>query len=439
MFRILKNGSKKLANLKVAIALLFIIGILIALGTFIEQDQTLAFYKENYPETKPIWGFIDWKFLINLNLNQIYTAPLFLFILLLFGSSLLACTFTTQLPVVRKFRLWQFFQNSNQYRKLAIQTDIEKTLSNTFSYGLHQNNYHNFRQGKTNYSYKGLFGRIGPIVVHFSIILLMIGSSVSSFTSYNAQEVVPRGEIFHLQNLIKSGNISQIPQDISWRVNDFWITYTDDLKTNQFYSDISALNQQGIETKRKKIFVNEPFVNNGLTIYQTDWNIVGLKVQVNEDLPIQLPLQKINKNGRRFWFTSVPLTKTSENNTLLILINDLRGNVLVYDKKGTLLTESTIGSKIAINQKSQITFNEFITSTGLQIKKDPGIPIVYFSFFFLMVSIYVSFLSYSQIWELESNFDLITGGTSNRAVLSFQEEFRRIVKTSRTRSLNSTK
>ena len=267
----------------------------------------------------------------------------------------------------------------------------------------------------------------------------MIGSSVSSFTSYNAQEVVPRGEIFHLQNLIKSGNISQIPQDISWRVNDFWITYTDDLKTNQFYSDISALNQQGIETKRKKIFVNEPFVNNGLTIYQTDWNIVGLKVQVNEDLPIQLPLQKINKNGRRFWFTSVPLTKTSENNTLLILINDLRGNVLVYDKKGTLLTASTIGSKIAINQKSQITFNEFITSTGLQIKKDPGIPIVYFSFFFLMVSIYVSFLSYSQIWELESNFDLVTGGTSNRAVLSFQEEFRRIVKTSRTRSLNSTK
>ena len=50
MFRILKNGSKKLANLKVAIALLFIIGILIALGTFIEQDQTLAFYKENYPK-----------------------------------------------------------------------------------------------------------------------------------------------------------------------------------------------------------------------------------------------------------------------------------------------------------------------------------------------------------------------------------------------------
>ena len=239
--------------------------------------------------------------------------------------------------------------------------------------------------------------------------------------------------------MIKSGNISQIPQDVSWRVNDFWITYTDDLKTNQFYSDISSLNQQGIEIKRKKIFVNEPFVDNGLTIYQTDWNIVGLKVQVNNDLPIQLPLEKINKNGRRFWFTSVPLNKTSDNNTLLILINDLRGNVLVYDKKGTLLTESAIGSQVIINQKSKIKFTEFITSTGLQIKKDPGIPLVYFSFFFLMGSIYVSFLSYSQIWEIESNFELVTGGTSNRAVLSFQEEFKRIVKTSQTSKPNSMK
>ena len=93
----------------------------------------------------------------------------------------------------------------------------------------------------------------------------------------------------------------------------------------------------------------------------------------------------------------MPLNKTSDNNTLLILINDLRGNVLVYDKKGTLLTESAIGSKVVINQKSKIRFTEFITSTGLQIKKDPGIPLVYFSFFFLMGSIYVSFLSYSQI------------------------------------------
>ena len=424
MFRILKNGSKKLANLKVAIALLFIIGILIALGTFIEQDQTLAFYKENYPETKPIWGFIDWKFLINLNLNQIYTAPLFLFILLLFGSSLLACTFTTQLPVVRKFRLWQFFQNSNQYRKLAIQTDIEKTLSNTFSYGLHQNNYHNFRQGKTNYSYKGLFGRIGPIVVHFSIILLMIGSSVSSFTSYNAQEVVPRGEIFHLQNLIKSGNISQIPQDISWRVNDFWITYTSDLKIDQFYSDLSIIDNNGSELKRKTVFVNEPLVYNGLTFYQTDWDIVGLKFKLADQSILQVPLKKITKGGKKFWFGSLVLNQQ----TFSVVLNDLQGRVFFYNQKGTLLNEAIIGRNFLLSDTFSIQVVDFITSTGLQIKVDPGILTVYFSFFLLMVSIYVSFFTYSQIWLVEKGNAVLVGGKSNRSVLFFQEEFRRTLK-----------
>jgi cytochrome c biogenesis protein ResB len=54
---------KKLADLRLAIWLLASIGILIALGTFIEQDQPLAFYQENYPTTAPILGFVDWKFI----------------------------------------------------------------------------------------------------------------------------------------------------------------------------------------------------------------------------------------------------------------------------------------------------------------------------------------------------------------------------------------
>ena len=34
---------------------------------------------------------------------------------------------------------------------------------------------------------------------------------------------------------------------------------------------------------------------------------------------------------------------------------------------------------------SVLNFNDFITSTGLQIKSDPGIGIIYSSFLFLMV------------------------------------------------------
>ena len=100
-----KRVLKKLANLQFAISLLFIIGLIIALGTFIEQDQTAKFYKDNYPETAPIFGFINWKFVTFFNLDHIYTAWWFLLLLILFVSSLIACTFTTQLPSLKTFKL----------------------------------------------------------------------------------------------------------------------------------------------------------------------------------------------------------------------------------------------------------------------------------------------------------------------------------------------
>mgnify|MGYP007023206225 CR=1 FL=1 len=43
----------------------------------------------------------------------------------------------------------------------------------------------------------------------------------------------------YIQNLTKFGNISYVPQTLSCRINNFWITYTKDLKTDQFYSDLS--------------------------------------------------------------------------------------------------------------------------------------------------------------------------------------------------------
>ena len=81
---------KKLANLQLAIGLLITIGFLIALGTIIEQDQSLNFYKTNYPETNPLFGFLSWRLITSLNLDRLYTAWWFIVVLLLFGASLLA-------------------------------------------------------------------------------------------------------------------------------------------------------------------------------------------------------------------------------------------------------------------------------------------------------------------------------------------------------------
>ena len=77
-------------------------------------------------------------------------------------------------------------------------------------------------------------------------------------------------------------------------MNDFWITYTKQTTVSQFYSDISILNVDGNEIERKTIFVNSPVKHQGVDYYQTDWNLVGLRIKTDKDpIPVQYPLVSI--------------------------------------------------------------------------------------------------------------------------------------------------
>jgi cytochrome c biogenesis protein len=81
-----------------------------------------------------------------------------------------------------------------------------------------------------------------------------------------------------------------------------------------------------------------------------------------------------------------------------------------------------------INFKRPITLLEIISSTGLQIKTDPGIPIIYLGFFFLMISTLISYITYSQIWIIQKNQKIFIGGNTNRAIFEFELEFFKFIK-----------
>ena len=95
---IIKNFSsniilRRLANLQFAIGMLLFIGVLIAIGTFIEQDQSIVFYQTNYPESQPIFGFVDWHFIYFLSLNNLIFNVTFIILkaVLAFDRKLLEC------------------------------------------------------------------------------------------------------------------------------------------------------------------------------------------------------------------------------------------------------------------------------------------------------------------------------------------------------------
>lgn len=411
-----------LADLRLAIVLLLAIALLSVTGTVIEQGETLDFYRANYPEDPALFGFLSWKVILISGLDHVYRTWWFLSLLILFGASLTACTFTRQFPALGAARKWKFYTKPRQFQKLALSADLPGVSTELLTKALQQRKYKVFREGNALYGRKGIVGRIGPIVVHASMILILLGAIWGAMTGFFAQEMVPSGKTFQIRNIFDAGPwaAAQIPKDWAVRVNRFWIDYTPEGAIDQFYSDLSVVNQQGTEVDRKTIHVNEPLRYGGVTLYQADWGVAAVKVRLNDSPIFQLPMTLLENQGPRFWGTWLP-TKPDMSEGVTLLARDLQGTVLVYGQDGNLISTVRQGMAAEINGVS-LALVDVVGSTGLQIKADPGIPMVYGGFGLLMVGVIMSYISHSQIWALEHEGILFLGGRTNRAQVVFERE-----------------
>lgn len=408
-----------LADLRFSIFILLLISLCSIIGTVIEQDQSIETYKLNYPLTNPIFGFLSWDLILKLGFNHVYKTWWFLGLIFLFGCSLTFCSFLQQLPSLKIARRCQFFRTANPFYRLKISTILNQFSFSKILRRIKQQQYSIFHQKNMVYCYKGLIGRIAPIVVHFSMILILIGTIIGSLFGFKAQEMVPKTENFHIQNILATGPSTIISQS-SARINDFWITYTPTKTISQFYSDISILDSQGNETNRKTISVNYPLIQNGIYYYQTDWNLIGLRIENPKGQIIEYPLLNIFENSDKIWLTWISNSKIPENGVIAI-IDNLEGYCSIYNATGQFLGNLEINETNTFLQP--LTLFEILSSTGLQIKTDPGIPFIYSGFFFLMVSTLISYITYSQVWLIRENNKLFIGGTTNRAVFEFELEF----------------
>jgi cytochrome c biogenesis protein len=407
------------ADLRFSIFILLLISFFSITGTVIEQDQSIETYKMNYPLTNPMFGFLTWDRILQFGFDHVYKTWWFYTLIFLFGLSLISCTFLQQLPSLKIARRCQFFRTTGQFYRLKISTIINNFSFNKILLKIKEEKYSIFQQKNLIYCYKGLIGRIAPIIVHFSMILVLLGTIIGSLFGFKAQEIVPKTENFHIQNIINNGQFTVIP-NTSARINDFWITYTKNRTISQFYSDISILNNQGNEVDRKTVSVNYPLVYKGVYYYQTDWNLIGLRFQNLTNEVIEYPLINILSNQNKAWLTWIA-NNNSLNEGILAIIDNLEGYCSIYNQTGNFLGNIELNESLTFEEP--ITLSEIISSTGLQIKTDPGIPIIYSGFFFLMVSTLISYITYSQIWIIQKNQKLYIGGTTNRALFDFELEF----------------
>jgi cytochrome c biogenesis protein len=421
---------KTFSNLQLSIFLLLIIASLSAIGSIIEQDKSIEFYKSIYNALYlqvPLWVL-----LYKLGFTKVYTSWWFLMLLFLLGFCLLSCTFSRQLPILKFAKRYYFYNYPNQLKKFNQKFKVQIIDKTYLCYQLISMNYSICQNNIGFYCYKGLIGKIGPVVVHLSIICILIGSVLSATKGFTSQELIPKSEIFHIQNLVKIGDFAKISQQ-TFRVNDFWINFDKSGRVKQFQSDISILVNNGNEIKRKTISVNNPLIFKEFTLYQTDWSVIGLRLKfINQNLVTELPLSKlINKNdSKNFWISWFP-SKTPHTNKktgVIVILNDIYNEIEFYNQKAQLLNSVNLNETLLINNEFGIKVLDNILSTGIQIKSDPGTKIIYVGFVILIISSVISYISFSEIWYLEYQKNGFCAGRTNRDKVKFNSEIVKIKK-----------
>ena len=411
---------KILIDLKFSILILALIAFASSFGSFIEQDEPKSFYEENYPLEKPIYGFVNSKLILTLGLDHVYNTWWFLLLLLILGLSLIGCTLTRQFPLVHNSKEYFFRKQSNSFLKLPFSIKLKKNfyLKELILSKLQKLNLYIYQKGELIYGYKGLIGRISPILVHISLIIILGGSTLGAFKNFKAQEILPKGEVFHIQNPLKIGRLTPLP-NITTRVNEFWVDYKNN-KINQFYSNLSILDNYGNELKNQTISVNNPIKFNNIDFYQSDWNLLGIRIKNIENNQIyEYPVFQLNKNAKS-WITWV----NDSPKTISIVFDQLENTFSTYDEKGNFLEIKNIGENIT----KKYILVDLLPATGLLIKYDPSIQLIYLGFGLLMVTTLLSYLPYTQFWIFENSKNIWVGSSTNRGKIQLEIEFENLIR-----------
>ena len=137
---------KSVADLRFAIAILLIIACSSIIGTIIEQDQSIETYKLNYPITDPVLGFLSWNIILRFGFDHVYKTWWFIGLIIMFGTSLLSCTFLQQIPSLKIARRCQFFRTTQQFNRLKISKNISHLNLTQLLFKMKERQYSIFQQ-----------------------------------------------------------------------------------------------------------------------------------------------------------------------------------------------------------------------------------------------------------------------------------------------------
>ena len=411
-----------LSSLKIAILLLLLIAISCAAGTLIPQQESNQFYYDNFNKN-PFLGIINANILLLFEFDHVYTSFWFLFLLIWLGLALSVCSFRRQLPILKSALNWIDYKSPRQIAKLSVAQTI---VTNNCSKSLEKIKLNLKKQGwnvkETDgriAARQGVIGRLGPILIHLGMILLMIGATYGSLNGKTIEKFLAPGRSIDLLN-------NNEEKGLTIELQKFQIERDPQGRAEQYKSIVNVIEPNG-NNQSKEISVNYPLRYKGLTLYQADWSLAAITIQIDNSPKLQIPIEPISELGEQVWGTIIPTNKDGKNQILLTVDSEL-GPVNIYDNDGTLLTKLSINKEEKV-KGALIKIINIIPSSGLLLKHDPGVPLVYLSFAIILIGGSLSIISTKKIWVLHENEKsmIYIGGLSNRNLSGLSKELPNLI------------
>jgi len=111
-------------------------------------------------------------------------------------------------------------------------------------------------------------------LIHLAIIVILVGGLIGLLYGFRGYIEIPEGESDSKYMLYPSGSTRSLPFTIS--VASFTLMRYPTGEPKEYRSDVSIL-KNGKETAKGSILVNHPLTFDGISLYQADYKVVGVK------------------------------------------------------------------------------------------------------------------------------------------------------------------
>ncbi|CAI8166537.1 MAG: cytochrome C biogenesis protein CcsB [Prochlorococcus sp.] len=408
-----------ISDLRVAIVLLLVIAIASGLGTSIPQGEPSSRYLEIYSD-KPWLGFMHGPMVLQLQLDHVYTSSWFLALLAWLGLALMVCSWRRQWPALQAALRWIDYREPRQLSKLALAETIpsdpeSEDLDHLASY-LKQQGWQVQQQQERLAARRGVIGRVGPLLVHVGLVVLMIGAVWGALAGHRLEQFLAPGRSLELLN--RDG-----VNEITLSLESFGIERDPAGRPEQFRSQLKLLESGQTSSSLHEISVNHPLRFHGMTIYQADWSLVAITLKLGRSPKLQLPLRSFPELGEQIWGIVIP-TRPDGSEPILLSLSNETGPVQAFDGNGEQLASLRPGGPAIEVKGLPIQVVDVLPASGLLLKRDPGVPLVYLGFGVTLIGGALSTIATRQLWAVADKEAscLHVGGLCNRNLAGFANE-----------------